>query len=75
MDYKKIIKYILIDKEMQQTDVARYTGISRKTISRTLNDNSVTNVNTLIDMLNALGCELYVKDGKKEYKLDKVKEK
>ena len=75
MDYKKIIKMILIDKNMKQADIADKTGQDRRTVSRTLNDTSVTNVNTLIDMLDALGCELYIRDGKKEYKLDKVKDK
>ena len=72
MDYQKIIKYILIDKDLKQSTIAEVLKVDRQTISRILNGTSVTNVNTLIDILKVLDCELYIKNGKKEYKVDKV---
>ena len=76
MDYKKIIKHILIDKELQQKDIVKNSSMDKKTVSRLLNDKRVTNVNTLIDILDAINCTLYIKDNNdKEYKVDKVKEK
>lgn len=73
MDYKKIIKMLLIHEDMKQNDLVDNTGYNKQKISRLLNDDSITDVNTLIRLLNACNADLVVKYKDKEYKVDKVK--
>lgn len=75
MDYKKITKSLLIYEELNQTELSNKIGYSRQKVSRLLHDNRVTDVNTLIDLLNGLNSELIIKYKDKEYKVDKVEEK
>lgn len=73
MDYKKIIKTILLWENMSQSDLAKKLNKERQYISRILNDNSVSDINVVIDIFEALGYKLQVKKDDKIFSLEKFK--
>lgn len=73
MDYKKILKTILIYENLNQSELSEKIGYSRQKVSRLLNDDRVTDVNTLLDLLGGLDSELIIRYKDKDYKLNKLK--
>ena len=60
-DITKTIKHIMIDNDIRQKDICNATGWSRQTVSNLLNNRTENiTLNTLCELCNALGYELYI---------------
>lgn len=65
----EIVKNILTDKKMNQNDLTQLLGMqSQSAVSQALNRN--LKVATLVRFLSALDCELVIRNGNKEFKVD-----
>ncbi len=60
-DIMKLIKHIMIDNDIKQTDIVEKTGQSKSTISNLLNGKSKNiTLDTLLMLCNAVGCQLEI---------------
>lgn len=60
-DITKMIKHIMIDDNLKQKDIVQKSGWSKQTISNLLNNRTENiGINTLKDLCNSLGYELYI---------------
>lgn len=66
-DITKMIKHIMIDNDLKQKDIVIKSGWSKQTVSNLLNNRTENiGINTLKDLCNSLGYELYIELKKKE---------
>ena len=60
-DIMKLIKHIMIDNDIKQTDIVEKTGQSKSTISNLLNGKSKNiTLDTLLMLCNAIDCQLEI---------------
>lgn len=60
-DIIKVIKHIMIDKDIRQKDICNYTGWSRSTVSNLFNGRTGSpGLDTILTLCKACDCDLYI---------------
>lgn len=59
VELHKLIKHIMIDSDIQQSDIALKMNKSKQSISNLLKQDNYT-LNTLYQLCNALDCDLHI---------------